>query len=90
MSRLFDKDKDGKLNPEERKAAEAAIASGMMDKLVWGLEAQGKHRGTRILQKRGVIIDHDDFSGITKTYPDIERPKPAHSTRELLNKARKQ
>ena len=38
ISKLFDKDKDGKLNASERRNAEEAIRNGIDDKMVWGLE----------------------------------------------------
>ena len=38
LSKLFDKDKDGKLNAEERRNAEEAIRNGIDDKMTWGIE----------------------------------------------------
>ena len=38
LSKLFDKDKDGRLNSNERRNAEEAIRNGIDDKMVWGVE----------------------------------------------------
>lgn len=38
LSKLFDKDKDGRLNAEERRNAEEAIRNGIDDKMIWGIE----------------------------------------------------
>ena len=64
IAKLFDADKDGKLNEQERKAALDALNSvsagkgvlilsqqGHEDKFVWGIEQSGAHRAYRILQK---------------------------------------
>ena len=38
IAKLFDKDKDGKLNAQERKNAEEAIRNGIDNKMVWNVE----------------------------------------------------
>ena len=35
-----------------------------MDKFVWGIEVSYPNRNFRIMQKRGKIVDNDDFSPI--------------------------
>ena len=43
---------------------------GYEDRFAWNLEAQGVLRGSRIMQKRGCIIQNDDYKAVTGTYPD--------------------
>ena len=38
--------------------------------MVWNVEQSGVQRSFRIMQKRGVVIDSDDFNGIRDTYPE--------------------
>ena len=61
LSKIFDKDKDGKLNAEERRNADEAIRNGIDDKMVWGVEQSGTNRNYRLMQKRGKIINSEDF-----------------------------
>ena len=75
IAKLFDADKDGKLNEQERKAALDALNSvsagkgvlilsqqGHEDKFVWGIEQSGAHRAYRILQKVGSsLILHSEL-----------------------------
>ena len=51
ISKRFDKDKDGKLNEVEKKAAYDAIHNHVEEDYVWGLDNQGITRPCRILQK---------------------------------------
>ena len=43
--------------------------SGYEDNFVWNVESSGAQRPYRILQKRGVIVDGDDYLPVTDTYP---------------------
>jgi hypothetical protein len=45
------------------------LIQGFEDKFVWNVEQAGAQRPFRIMQKRGVIVDAEDFVPITKTYP---------------------
>ena len=38
--------------------------------MVWNVEQSGALRSFRIMQKRGVILDNDDFLPVGNTYPD--------------------
>lgn len=69
IAKKFDKDQDGKLNEIERKAAYEAIYNNYEDQYVWNLENQGSKRDYRIMQRRGKIIDADNFMPIQETYP---------------------
>ena len=62
---MFDKDKDGRLNSTERLEAIRAIT--FEDKFVWGIEGISANR---ILQKRGKVIQNDDFSVLKDSYPE--------------------
>ena len=69
LSKRYDVDGDGKLNEIERKNALEGIANGVEKEYVWNLENQGGKRHFRILQKRGKIIDAEDFIPLQDTYP---------------------
>lgn len=90
ISKLFDKDKDGMLNEGERKEAEKALSQGVLDKFVWGVEGSGPTRAYRIIQKRGVIVDQEDFADLKKTYPEMRLPKPAAASLTELRHKRAQ
>ena len=90
ISKLFDKDKDGVLNETERKEAEKALSQGVLEKFVWGVEGSGPSRAYRIIQKRGVIVDQEDFADLKKTYPPTNLPEPAVSTASELKQVRAQ
>lgn len=57
------------MNAQERNNAMKAVAEGLEDKFVWNIEMQGAHRPYRIIQKRGEIVDCEDFIPVGKTYP---------------------
>ena len=38
--------------------------------MVWNVEQSGAQRSFRIMQKRGVVVDNDDFLPVRGTYPD--------------------
>ena len=69
LGKYFDKDKDGRLNTAEKSAALKAIENGFADKYIWGIEQAGPVRAYRIMQKRGEIVDAEDWNNIRKTYP---------------------
>ena len=69
LSKRYDADGDGKLNEIERKNALEGIKNGVERDYVWNLENQGGKRAFRILQKRGKIIDSEDFIPLQDTYP---------------------
>jgi hypothetical protein len=65
---MFDKDKDGRLNSTERLEAIRAITEDKFeDKFLWGIEGISANR---ILQKRGKVIQNDDFSVLKDSYPE--------------------
>ena len=74
-------DKDGKLDPLERKEAEEALSAGILQKYTWGADNALRHHSQRLVQVRGVTIDGDDYSALLGTYPKFpvqdygERPK---------------
>lgn len=88
LGKRFDKDKDGKLNGEEIVAARQAIKDGIHNQYVWGVEQSGPFRPYRIMQKRGVIIDNDDFGPIEATYSREPLPEPLHKSLSHLKDAR--
>ena len=69
LAKRYDVDGDGKLNEIEKKNALEGIKNGVEREYVWNLENQGGKRAFRILQKRGKIIDAEDFIPLQETYP---------------------
>lgn len=55
IAKVFDKDRDGVLNAQEKKNAVEALKNGFEQKFVWGVETSGPNRSYRILQKRGQV-----------------------------------
>ena len=83
ISKLFDKDMDGRLNTGERKNAIEAIHKGIDEKMVWNVEQSGALRSFRIMQKRGVILDNDDFLPVRATYPEHPSSKIQPNARTM-------
>jgi hypothetical protein len=49
---------------------------------VWNIEQAGSNRDYRIIQKRGKIIDAEDFMAVRDTYPEFPRQEmESHTTR---------
>ena len=90
LSKLFDVDKDGKLNSREKANALEAINLGYDDKLVWGCESSGINRSFRIVQKRGNVILNEEFNAITSTYPEYPSAYSRIKTKTELENIRKQ
>ena len=94
LSKRYDVDGDGKLNEIERKNALEGIQNGVEKEYVWNLENQGGKRKFRILQKRGKIIDAEDFIPLQDTYPkhpiSFKEPKNGIKTLSELKEYRYQ
>ena len=62
------------------------------DKFVWNVEQAGAQRPFRIMQKRGVIVDAEDFVPITKTYPQhpLTSIQPKAINQQQLREQRKE
>ena len=85
-------DKDGRLNTTEKSNALAAIHNGLENKFVWNIDKSGPSNQNRILQKRGVVVEADNFGVVGKTYPGLEMSKSApkiKTSRELKNVRKK-
>ena len=93
LSKRFDVDGDGKLNEIEKKNALEAIKNGVEREYVWNLENQGGKRYFRILQKRGKIIDAENFVPLQESYPkhpiSFKEPKNGVRTLNELKEYRK-
>ena len=91
IAKRFDVDNDGKLNEQEKKAAYEGIANNIEDNYIWNIDNQGGTRPFRLLQKRGKIIDAEDFLPIQDTYPrhPISEIKPHVTTYGQLKEKRK-
>ena len=91
ISKRYDIDKDGKLNEKEKKNAYEGLANNVEENYVWNVDNQGGKRCFRLLQKRGKIIDAEDFLPIRDTYPvhPINKIVPHCSTFTELKKLRK-
>ena len=91
IAKRFDVDGDGKLNEIEKKNAYEALANNIEDNYVWNVDNQGGKRPFRLLQKRGKIIDADDFLPVKDTYPKhpLSDIKPKFSTLSEMLESRK-
>lgn len=91
LAKIFDKDKDGILNEQEKKNAIQALSNGFEHNYLWGVETSGPNRSYRVLQKRGKICDADDFSQVLDTYPDNIKSNthPFHKTTTELKAFRR-
>jgi hypothetical protein len=61
VARRFDEGFKNFLTPAERAQAIEAVKTGYEEKFIWNVEASGAQRQYRILQKRGVMVDADDY-----------------------------
>ena len=59
---------------------------GIEKDIVWDIEKQGSRRPFRIMQKRGVIVDSDDYLPVTSTYPEhpLTKNKPNATSQSEL------
>lgn len=89
ISKIFDKDGDGKLNEEERRNAEEAIKNGFGSKFTWGCDMSGNKRSFRVIQKRGKVIVDEDFAKVIETYPPFEVKETHVRTKSQLNEERR-
>ena len=92
IAKLFDVDKDGILNPTERQNALEAIKNGFENNFIWNIDKGGSQRKIRVLQKRGVFVEAEDFSSVKQTYPDLALTKqnPGFVTLTNLKNYRKE
>ena len=92
ISKRFDIDNDGKLNEQEKRAAYEGIANNIEENYIWNVDNRGYTRRFRIMQKRGKIIDAEDFWPIRETYPihPMTNIKPHCATLTELKQLRKQ
>lgn len=70
VARRFDEGFKNYLTPDERQKAIDAVKDGYEEKFIWNVEASGAQRQFRIMQKRGMMVDSDDFQGVGGTYPE--------------------
>jgi hypothetical protein len=87
IAKRFDVDQDGKLNEIEKKNAYEGLSNNIEDNYIWNIT---NHYGTRILQKRGKIIEGEDFLPIRDTYPvhPLSKINPKYKTFTELKEAR--
>ena len=88
LATLFDLDKDGKLNKDERRRADEAVTEGLAGKFVWGVEQSAPKRPFRLIQARGIVVDAEDFTGVAETYPVEQKSSPNARTFSELKKQR--
>lgn len=91
LAKLFDVDKDGKLNEKEKANALEAIKNGIENEFFWNAAASDSNKQFRLLQKRGVVVEADDFGNVANTYPEhpIHKEKPLVSTKVELEAKRR-
>ena len=92
ISKRYDIDNDGKLNEQEKKAAYEGLSQNIEENYIWNVDNQGGRRAFRLLQKRGKIIDAEDFWPIRETYPEhpISKLIPRCASLTELKKLRKE
>lgn len=90
ISSQFDHDKDGKLNSQEREQAMKALSQGYSTQFVWGCESSGLNRSFRLVQKRGKVIDNEEFTSLDETYPKFHSSDKPGLTRSRLHQLRKE
>lgn len=73
LGKIFDKGNKGFLTKQEQEQAHNAIKGGLEQNFVWNVEQAGNHRTYRLLQKRGKIIDSEDFNVLRDTYPEFPK-----------------
>jgi len=89
ISRRFDKNKDGRLEPNEYKLALNALNNNYESNFIWGLEKTSPSNAHRTLQIRGKIVYGENFLPIAETYPLYPSNKPLHETLTELKAKRK-
>jgi hypothetical protein len=91
LSKRFDLDRDGKLDENEKKRAYEAIYNNYEENFVWNVENLGPNNKLRVLQKRGKILQGDDFMPIKDTYPShpLSSKIPNHESLQKLKESRK-
>lgn len=67
IAKMFDKNKDGVLDDEEKAEMKKAISSGMMEKYIWGLDNIGPGRHPRMVQRDGKFIGENNLETVKKT-----------------------
>jgi len=92
ISKRFDVDKDGKLNTNEKRQAMEAIKNNVESEYVWNLENQGVGKPCRTLQKRGKILELENFLPVSDSYPQhpIHEFQPESGTLTELKEKRRQ
>ena len=58
------------LTKDERNEAIQALKDGYENNFIWNVDRSGHQREFRILQKRGSIVDAEDYLVVTDTYPE--------------------
>jgi hypothetical protein len=94
LAKRYDLDNDGKLNEQEKAAAYEGIKNNVEENYVWNLDNQGGNRAFRIMQKRGKIIDAENFLPLRDTFPvhplSTKIPKNGIKTLQSLREYRKE
>ena len=87
IAKRFDEDQDGKLNENETKNAYEGLSKNIEENYIWNITNHGE---SRILQKRGKIIEAEDFMPIRETYPvhPLTKINPKYKTFTELKEAR--
>jgi hypothetical protein len=68
-----------------------ALKNGIESNFVWNIEQAGSMRNHRILQKRGVVVDAEDYTQMLDTYPEhpLSKIKPNAETFQELKSMRR-
>lgn len=66
IAKMFDKNKDGVLDDDEKAEMKKAISSGIMEKYIWGLDNIGPGRHPRYIQRDGKVINENSLNSFEK------------------------
>ena len=68
-----------------------ALNANIEQNFVWGIEQGGAQRHFRLIQKRGKVVDAEDFLPVRGTYPKhpLTEQKPAAVSKKQLKDQRK-
>jgi len=90
IGKHFDRDRDDRLNPEEKRECLKALKNGWLDQFSFGHDQAGSKRPYPIVQRRGKIMNIDNGAVMQETYPKHwnAETKPKHRTLTEINNDR--
>ena len=87
IAKMFDKNKDGILDENERKEMQKAFRDGTMEKYIWGLDQGGSGKHPRIIQKKGRFITEGNYEN--KSHSKNSSDANSYKTLTIIREAAK-